>query len=77
MKYAECTVIEHLLLSNLKFIEVVAVNAKLACDNININFVNIFVPYIEWCIVYSVYCIAGVAKLWSKCGPFQKNNGPI
>ena len=75
MKYAVCTVIEYLLL--LVFIEGVAVKAKLACDNININFVNIFVPYIEWCIVYSVYCIAGVAKLLSKCGPFQKNNGPI
>ena len=22
-------------------------------------------------MVYSVYCIAGVAKLWSKCGPFK------
>ena len=52
MKYAVCTVIEYLLL--LVFIEGVAVNAKLAYDNININFVNIFAPYIEWCIVYTV-----------------------
>ena len=61
MKYAMCTVIEYLLLLAMRvFIEGVAVNAKLACDNININFVNIFAPYI---MVYSVYCIAGVAKL--------------
>ena len=55
MKYAVCTVIEYLLLlAMMVFIEGEVVNAKLACDNININFVNIFVPYIEWCIVYTV-----------------------
>ena len=55
MKYAVCTVIEYLLLLAMRvFIEGDVVNAKLTCDNININFVNIFVPYIEWCIVYTV-----------------------
>ena len=75
MKYAVCTLIGYLPLS--VFVEVVAINAKLACDNININYVYVFVRYIEWCILYSVYCIAGIAKLWPKCDPFQKNNGPI
>ena len=54
MKYAVCTLIGYLPLSI--FVEVVAVNAKLACDNIDINYVNIFV-------LYSVYCIARIAKL--------------
>ena len=75
MKYAVCTLIGYLLLS--VFVKVVAVNAKLTCNNININYVNFFVPYIECCILYSVYCIAGIAKLWPKCDPFQKNNGTI